>query len=304
MQHTANRGRVPYVMSVASTAKNPARMARMARLGRWALRFFPAKVESYLRGDLPDVLTRLDKLLLAGLISKYRDAGTIEELAILFDAFWQADSATDYHHRVENRFKSIFLPHHASRLTAGITDATGAAGHRYLTLCEIGCGSGQVLDWLQRELPGLQRAIGLDFSAAQTAANRQRWSGGEVRFESGDAAEWIPANATPGWIYVTYGGVFEYFTQRKLTEFLKRLSQYHAPCMLALVEPLADDHDLEAELRSRPCGHETTFSHNYPRLLADCGWVVTSRWDQQVDRQRWLTLVATAGPAAPFVTPP
>jgi len=36
-------------------------------------------------------------------------------LAVLFDAFWQADSATDYHRRVAGRFESIFLHHHAEQ---------------------------------------------------------------------------------------------------------------------------------------------------------------------------------------------
>lgn len=120
---------------------------------------FPARVARFRNGDLPETLTSLDKLLLAGLISQHRGAGTIEELAVLFDAFWQADSATEYHRRVADRFGSVFLRHHSARIHKALGEAMTLAPARRVGLCEIGCGSGLVLNWFREQFPHIEQFI-------------------------------------------------------------------------------------------------------------------------------------------------
>ena len=80
------------------------------------------------------------------------------------------------------------------------------------TLGEIGRRNRLLREYLRRELPSFQSMIGLDLSEQQMVINRARMVNG-IRYEAVDAAAWLPANMTPGWVLVSNGGGLECFLE-------------------------------------------------------------------------------------------
>ncbi len=105
---------------------------------------------------------------------------------------------------------------------------------------------------------------------------------------------WVLRNGRRGSVFVTYGGVFEYFPQRRLQALLSWMAGALPPALLGIVEPLADGHAVDSDPHSVPYGAENTFSHLYPRLITQAGLRIFRRRECRVGAQRWLMLVAHA----------
>ena len=256
----------------------------------------PAQRERLIRGEPEREQLRLtDRLIVAALVWHHRRRGTLGALSGLHRWLWRGQQAVSLHAQTEARFRSWWLDHH-SAVIAPLQEAMArlaAEGQPVRTLCEIGCGSGAVLADIASRLPALDRLVGLDLSAAQVAANRAR--GGQdprLQFEVADALSWLPANAAPGWAYLTNGGVLEYFSETMLEDLLGGIARRHPPALFALVEPIADDYDLDRETASRPYNAEMSLGHNYPYWLRRCGWEVLHQQRQDVGSTRWLLVVA------------
>jgi SAM-dependent methyltransferase len=232
----------------------------------------------------------VERLAVAGLISRHRSAGSLDRLAHLHANFWASTDAVSFHGLNEDRFNNNFLKTHYVIVNA-LQSAVAAKG--FDTLCEIGCGSGQVIEHLGQKLPSLKKLVGVDLSPAQIALNATRYSDPRLSFTAADGAAWVLEHAAPGLIVLTYGGVYEYFKEDTLRAMFAALRK-RAPTCVALVEPIDGAYDLERETASRVLGAELSFSHNYPRLLQEAGFRI--RWQQEVKSGfRWLMLVATAG---------
>lgn len=232
----------------------------------------------------------VERLAVAGLIARHRAAGTLDKLAHLHSTFWASGDAVSFHGLNEDRFNNNFLKTHYV-----IVDALENAfvGGRLHTLCEIGCGSGQVIDHIAAKLPTLRKLVGIDLSPGQIALNKERYKDPRLSFVAADGASWLHENAAPGFVFLTYGGVFEYFKEATLRSMFAVLAE-RAPAGVAIVEPIDPAYDLAHETRSRVLGAELSFSHNYPQLLRDAGFRI--RWQQEVKSGfRWLMLVATIG---------
>ena len=261
--------------------------------GRALVSVFPERASRLKAGDVPPEPNRWERLLLAGLVDTHLRRGCLEELTALHDWVWTGDVAVDFHAGAEARFTEVFLAHHAAivpALQAAIVDTGG----RYATVCEIGCGSGLVLDHLSRTLAGQRQYVGLDMSPRQVELNRQRFAARALRFEAGEGLTWVLRNGQRGSIFLTYGGVLEYFPPRRLQSLLSWIAGALSPSLVAIVEPLADGHDADADPDSRPFGVENTFSHPYPRAFALAGLQVLWRREVLVGAQRWLMMVAYA----------
>lgn len=274
-------------MSLPNVIRMP---AVTRRLGSALLSLMPQRAAALKSGQLPDAPDFLDHMLIAGLVHDHQQRGRLDELTALHDWFWTHGPATEFHEFAETRFDRYFLGHHAAIVPA--LRAALAAGAPAAALCEIGCGCGRVLQHLAREFPGVPRVIGLDLSEAQVERNRARYVAERMQFEAGDGIAWIARNAQPGWAYLSYGGVLEYVARARVAALYESLATRLAPATMLLVEPLAADHDLEREPQSKVYGAENTFSHNHVALLADAGFELLSRFEQQVDGQRWLLIVA------------
>lgn len=232
--------------------------------------------------------TRLERVALRALVERYRRSGQLDGLAALHRDFWAGPAALRYHEQTRDRFDRVFLErHHAIlaplRRTAAAVDAR--------SLCEIGCGSGQVLDHLATQLPRLTCLTGIDLNAEQVARNRRRPADPRIAYQCADATDWAAANPAPGRIWFCCGGVLEFFTAVRLAELFDHCGR-NAPAVFALVEPLADDFDPDGDEPSRRFGRELTLSHPYPRMLASAGFTEVWRSESRAMGYRWLMLVA------------
>ena len=244
----------------------------------------------------PSQLERIgyfDKLLIAAMVSDYKDRGRLNEINWLNQLYWASDSATRFHGAVQERFRSVFLAKHTP-LVNELERILATSTIRYHTLMEIGCGSGQVVDYLAGRLGTVERFIGIDLSAAQVARNRARFVQPKLRFEAGDASEWIAAHAEPGSIFLTNDGVFEYFTPEALNSLLVTLASRLQPSLLAIVEPLASHHDLSVDGGSIVYGAENTYSHDYPRMCERAGLQILFRSEVMAAQHRYLMLIAAS----------
>lgn len=248
----------------------------------------PAAVKRLEAGQAPR--NRNERLLLAGLVARHRARGSLERLAAQHTRFWEGPSAVDFHAATAARCEEDLRGPHS--LVFDLLGEAFADG-RLHSLSEIGCGSGRVLAEATARLPALTSLVGLDLSAAQSAANRARHRDPRLSFVAADAQEWIPAHAAPGWCFLSYGGVLEYFTQDALARMFEVIAS-RAPAGVVVVEPLGDDFELASESRSRPYGQELSFSHNYPLLLTRAGLRITRQHEYRVRGVRWIALAARA----------
>lgn len=232
----------------------------------------------------------IDRLAMQALIARHTLTGAQEDVARAHREYWASSAVTEHHATLEQRFESSFLGKHYPILEA--MDRLIATG-KYHTLCEIGCGAGFVSDYVAKRWPSLRKVIGLDLSAEQIEQNRKRFVNQRLQFEAADATAWITENAEPGMLFFTFDGVLEYFPETTLSNLLQTLAA-KAPVAFALVEPIAHDYDLAIEMHSRMFGGEMSFSHNYFHLFAGTGFYV--RWQQELPRDRYLMIVATADP--------
>lgn len=263
-----------------------ARALARAIAGRLLATLQPAAIKRLESGEAPR--DRNERLLLAGLVAHHRARGSLERLAAQHTRFWESPSAVDFHAATETRCEEDLRG--AQSLVFDLLDEAFADSPLH-SLCEIGCGSGRVLAEAAARLPALASLVGLDLSAAQSAANRSRHRDPRLSFVAADAQEWIPAHAMPGWCFLSYGGVLEYFTQDALATMFGAIAS-RAPACVVLVEPLGDDFDLASDTRSRPYGQELSFSHNYPHLLAHAGMRLVRQHEYRVRGLRWIALVA------------
>lgn len=245
------------------------------------------------QGRIADDLSLTDRLVIAGLVRRHERQGTLDQLNGLHDWLWSSRQAVAFHEQAQARFQSWWQDTH-SAIVAPLFDELQAEPGRYHTLCEIGCGSGLVLNDLAQRLPQFEQLIGLDLSAEQIARNRARYATQpRLRFDSGDAAVWLRQQARPGWVYFSNAGVLEYFPEAKLRSLLCQAASLR-PAMFAIVEPVDRAHDLDRQLASRNYGAERSWSHHYPHLFRDCGY--TLRWQREIEfgGMRWMMLIAAA----------
>lgn len=271
----------PFVLALS-----PLRRGLHDLAGRLVLALRPALTAQFEAGI--GARSAVEKLALAALVERYRASDQLDRLVALHVDFWSGPAALNYHALTRGRFERVFRARHHG-IIAPLQDAAAAIGA--CGLVEIGCGSGQLLDYLAAQLPQMERLVGLDLSADQVALNRRRASDSRIEYHCADATDWIGQHAQPGWIWLCYGGVLEFFTEQSVAAIFEHCGR-HAPALFALVEPLADDFDPDTETSSRRFGRELTLSHPYPCLLADAGFAKVWRSECRAMGYRWLMLIA------------
>ena len=275
----------------ASLPSNPLKRFVKVQLGRVVAALNPKYAQKIAAGELPSRLSTREWLLIAALVDRHERAGTLDELAPLHAWLWQGQQAVAFHAQAKERFSSWWLENQVA-IVEPIRVLLDAPGSPYRVLCEIGCGSGLVIADLAERLPQLDELIGLDLSPAQTALNREQNTNPRLSFVAGDAAAWVPEHARPGTIYMTVAGVFEYFSYRSLEKLFAHVSTELKPAIIAVIEPIAQDYDLERETVSRPYGSEHSLGHNYILLLRNAGFHVVYQREEQLGGARFLSVVA------------
>ena len=165
-------------------------------------------------------------------------------------------------------------------------------GTEHRTLCEIGTGDGRFLDYLRSELGQFQRFIGLDLSEKRIALNRSLYDG--LEFFAEDAQQWVPGQKLNKTLFVTNGGVFEYFRPESLKKFAEEVAG-NGNSIALFYEPIVADHDLETELEAKlTTAGEYSFSHNYPAVFESVGMKIVIQHLSEDAGYRGLCLIASS----------
>lgn len=233
-----------------------------------------------------------DRLLRNGLLAQAYWAGDHARQRDLFSHYW-AQEADDAAQVWQDRFEQEFLAHNVI-----IIDALEEViqGREFDRLYEIGCGHGQVLEYLVDRLSSVEAFIGIDISEEQIRKNQVQYAHPKMDFHAADATKWVVEHARPKSIFLTNGGVFEYFLESELESMFKYIAENLKPAVIGVVETLGSDHDLDTEKSTLIYGRELAFSHNYPHLLQEAGFEVVHQ-SEQIGAQthgggRWIRVLA------------
>ncbi|MGH1486110.1 MAG: class I SAM-dependent methyltransferase [Cellvibrionaceae bacterium] len=267
-------------------------------IGSYLLPLFPKKSNKLKNQDFTlahanNNYSFLDNILRLGLLHNIIKTDNTTELADYHQKFWQSDAATAYHEKTLS--EDAILPAFA-HITDDIDNIITTSGYEFSTLCEIGSGSGQLLNHLSKSITRVDQFIGIDLSQDTADACNQRYPEDNIQFVAGDAKEWIKNNGQSHWVYVSYRGVLEYFPQDTLLAFLSDTKQACKPCIFVIVEPLGINHDLENSTQSEPYSAEFSFSHHYEHLFSSAGFDIHSiQIEPYLPNAKLICLVASSG---------
>lgn len=210
----------------------------------------------------------IDRLVLSYL----RDRCAAENRARFFErlhtSFWSGSGGVDFAENCSHRFEDLFLAHQIPdfRKLENFLDVYSSI-HRVV---EIGTSSGRFLEYLVANLTQIETAIGLDLNEAQIAENLRKPKSPKIEYFATDATKWISDNVAPSTLYVSNGGVLEYFSRSSLDQLLQALGPDVA---FYSSEPVAIDHEAN-NVKSMPFGDELSFSHNYRHVFESNGFTV------------------------------
>lgn len=232
----------------------------------------------------------LKRAILYARLRRAQSRGDAAAIETALAAFWLGDSGDKFHDRYAEERLNLFREHHAVVVDA-LAGVLEASGGRFSRLVEIGCGDGKVLAYCAERLPSISEAIGLDINAAVIArVSAEQPAGGRLSFARAEARDWLVANPLPGTVVFSNGGVLEYFSQDNLDKLLQALAR-SAPAAIALVEPVAPEHDLQRQAESFAFGHEYSFSHNHAHRLSAAGFEVVFAQEVQTSQARWMLMI-------------
>ena len=229
-----------------------------------------------------------------------RKRGDDEALSRHFRAYWATKAAHGYHTSWLNERESLFRNHHGEivdRLVGAV-----AGNPAFTRFVEIGCGDGKRLADFAGRLPGIESFVGIDLNGEVIAKNlASPPADPRIGFEATDALDWLEAHPPTGTVLFSYNGVLEYFSPQRF-DALTGLLARSGPAAIALVEPIAAEHDMATMPDSFPFGHESTFSHNHRHRLTKAGYRILFERILVADNIRWMMMVATTG-QSPRETP-
>ena len=232
----------------------------------------------------------IDKCLRAGLartaLKEKGESGLVE----YHNKLWLGEQGKVYHETQRHQFEEVFLKHFL--FVADQLEEWLSHHPEFDTVCEIGTGSGQLLDYLSRRFPQLNHLIGIDLTAETIAENAKKYSDPRMEFVSADAKVWVADQARPNTIYISFRGVLEYFPQQELEQFFASIPH---PALFIAIEPVARDHDLAHQADSIQFRGDYTFSHNYPYLFAKAGYKVLSNHHKVIYYHREHAIFAALG---------
>lgn len=265
--------------------------------GDCALTLFPSRVDEIRQQPFLPNRSILDRVLRNGLLRRAYLERDHQLLRTFLAQYWGTYAAT-FHEAWNDRFERLFLQHdkvvidELERLIAEWGEETSLEN-----LYEIGCGGGEVTRYLNERFPELKTIVGLDLGEEQIRKNRERFGESRPQFEAADAVAWIPENAQSNSIFVTNGGVLEYFLESEIDGMFQHIAKQLRPAAVVVIETIGSDHDLENETASLIYGREMAFSHNYPHLLRKNGFEIrhqSERVGEEVDGGgRWIRVLAT-----------
>ena len=256
-------------------------------LANLAVRAFPGRAAAIEQNISDADAILLDRLIRFGLIKKTDRHDRISDLHY---RTWAGARGENFAKKYRDRFESWFMSSHISIVDELENLLTQCPG-QYKNLYEIGCGDGQVVNYLSTRLKSIDQFVGIDINERVIASNNKKYKNHKLSFVCENANKWIAQNGLRGSILFSNGGVLEYFSEKEIIDLLSKIVGDLRPSLFAIVEPIADDFDLESEKASRPFGIEWSFTHNYPHLFTESGLRIRYQTETITDGIRWILMI-------------
>ncbi|MDA8562838.1 class I SAM-dependent methyltransferase [Mariniblastus sp.] len=231
-----------------------------------------------------------DKLIMAYLkrrAFRHNDANFFERLHV---DFWQGEGGAVFSENCDHRFEDLFL----SKQKEDFDQLREIWNQRQPNhIVEFGCNSGLLLQHMTTELDGVQSSTGIEINAEQVRQNQESPEfDSRINFFNADGGEWLFNNGQANSLFVSNGGVLEYFRRERLDEMLTHISDNLGPAIFFAVEPIADDHDWSKTTESIPFGEELSFAHNYTDLFESNGFEIVHQ--RAVEFESWKMMATIA----------
>lgn len=253
-------------------------------------RIAPALGEEVEMGDLSGKNAKLKELIADSRTRQAAQAGNHHHLRRHLSNYWRSDRGDQFYDAYPERFENWFLGEHYALVEA--LEAQLRERPRIRQLIEVGCGDGRVLAHLAEKFPQFRSAVGIDLNPRIIKRNTEIYQDSSLKFLSADLFDWLRETQPSDFLLLSYGGVLEYLTEDELRELFSWMKDSSAPALLALVEPIAPDFNLDAEDSSRPHGIENSFSHPHRKLLLECGWKIEFEEVKEMEH-RWMLMIAS-----------
>lgn len=263
-------------------------------IGRAAVTAMPARTRRLFRNPADNSDGFVDKAIMFYLRQRAVEENRNGFLSRLHKVFWSGDNGADYSGNCDHRFEDLFLGKQKDdfdRLTL-IWDEMDCQD-----IVEIGTNSGLLLQYMTQNLRDVGKSVGIDINAIQIKRNQQsEMFDPRIEFICTDGQEWIMNNVRSGTLFVTNGGVLEYFQREKLDQMVSHIAAGSHPSIFYVSEPIAVDHDLKSNTSSIPFGKELSFSHNYRDLFEINGLEIVHQAEVLFEEWRMQVTIAITRP--------
>ena len=204
--------------------------------------------------------------------------------------FWSGQGGADFSDNCDHRFQDLFLTQQATDFNQLLTIWRENPRER---IVEFGCNSGLLLNHLTTHLDQVQSSIGIEINSDQVRRNQQSDKfDPRVNFLHADGGQWLLKHGHANTLFVSNGGVLEYFTRERLDEMLTHISSQLKPATFFSVEPIAADHDWNKSNDSVPFGDELSFSHNYTHVFESNGFQIKHQRAVQFEQWEMMATIA------------
>jgi len=207
--------------------------------------------------------------------------------------FWKGEGGAVFSENCDHRFEDLFL---AKQVADFDILQQVWAERKPEHIVEFGCNSGLLLNYLTKNLPGVISSTGIEINADQVKRNQQSSSfDGRIAFECADGGKWLLENGKPNTLFVSNGGVLEYFRRERLDQMLTHIRTTLGRTIFFTSEPFANDHDWSKTAESIPFGEELSFSHNYSDLFESNGFEILHQQAVEYDSWKMMATIAKIG---------
>ncbi len=280
------------ILSVANAGERSWKQSAKEFAGQAISLFAPRKAKELFESPISQPRGLQQKLIMAFL----KRRALLEQQEEFFERlhldFWQGEGGAVFSENCDHRFEDLFL---AKQKEDFEQLRIAWELHRPQHIVEFGCNSGLLLQYMTAELNGVETSTGIEINAEQVKKNQEA-SGfdSRIRFHNADGGEWLFDNGKKNSLFVSNGGVLEYFRRERLDEMLTHISRNLKPAIFFAVEPVAIDYDFSAKTESIPFGDELSFSHNYTDLFVSNGFEIIHQRVVEFDAWKMMSTIATA----------
>ena len=240
-------------------------------LGNVLLTLFPKKAASLEKRGLTLLDPKfniVERQMRNAILKNAESKNNFDKLSKIHSDYWVNQGIDVF--SWNNSFKANFLPN-CTFLLDIVKEKFFENEIQFDTLVEIGTGNGDVLHYLETNFPKIDKFIGIDLSSEQIKINKEKYKENiRLEFVNSDVLEWVKKEGRKNTIFMTSNGVFEYFTEQQLREFIEYTNGL-GKVLFVIIEPTEIDHNFELNPNSIIYGMEKSFSHNYGKIFQDYG---------------------------------